>query len=115
MKFSGPDLIVMWCNSAMAATAAIVNLLVAVDHPDRNRRIMRQSIGILAIAYAAGYASLALGLVPLVKWSQFFRFFSLFAWPAVWILPAVADRRRNHLERRFASKLIEVAAQERAA
>lgn len=79
-------------NAILAAVACVVNLR-ALPHNSPTWRNVHVSIAALAAVYVGGYLYLAIWPENLLTWSQTMRGVSMLAWPVVWIIPAVVQRR----------------------
>lgn len=103
-------------NVVAAAVAAYLHLrCLAVDvHGSRSWKA-HLSTGVLSAVYSIGYAVLALGLVPVVGWSELFRGLSILVWPLVWWWPAISGYRTMSANRVAAAQFVEQAEQLRLA
>lgn len=82
---------ILWLNCGLALTAGVMNLWAARRHLAMTRaaQAMRIIRGLMALAFGTIYGLDIVGVIGFadrVAWGQAV---ALFAWPVVWILPAL--------------------------
>lgn len=88
------DRAVVVVNALLALLSACANI-GAVRGSTATWRSVHVTIAALAVVYSAAYLFLAVWPHAILTWSQTMWGVSLVAWPLVWIIPAVVQRRSN--------------------
>lgn len=97
------DRAVVIVNSLLAFASMCANAQ-AIRGSSPTWRSVHAAIAALAAVYAVAYAYLAVWPHAILTWSQTMRGVSLLAWPLVWIIPAVVQRRSNRQVRDIINK-----------
>lgn len=88
----------LYVSIVLSSAAAGVSVWAARRSPDEFRQL-HITVAALSLVYVVGYSWLAFTDIDAGKWSETMRYVSLFAWPVVWIVPAILMARSGRAVR----------------